>query len=429
MSMIKQLVAALAAWSLAAAVFAADLPTVKPEAVGLSSARLDNIRKVLGAKVDAGEIPGYVALVARRGKVAFFDAYGVQNPDTKKPMTKEAIFRIYSMTKPVTSVAAMMLVEEGKLRLSDPVSMYLPELKDLKVVTNADAAKTPADLQAQPAKNPIRVLDLLLHTSGLSYGFFKAFPGGGALEQAYLDAGENDLNISNAELVTRLSKLPLKFEPGTTWWYSRSTDVLGRLIEVVSGMTLGEFFDKRIAKPLGMNDTAFSVASQKADRFVEPFADDKTGIILPYTDPTKPVKFEAGGQGLTSTVMDYARFAQMLLNGGALDDTRILSRKTVEMMTANELAPSVNLGPAFLPGQSHGYSLLGAVRTEGPRAPALLNPMDGSVGEFYWAGYAGTYFWVDPKEQLVGVYMMQSVKNLAPFATMFKTLAVQSIAD
>lgn len=429
MPIARRLSALVALWLIACLAIAADLPRTKPEAVGLSSERLDNIRKVLGAKVDAGEIPGYVALVARKGKVAYFESYGVQNPNTRKAMSREAIFRIYSMTKPITSVAALILVEEGKIRLSDPISMYLPELADLQVATNADSVKDAVDLKTEPAKNPIRVVDLLLHTSGFTYGFFKPFPGGGPVEQMYIDGGVNDLDISNAELVSRISKLPLKYQPGTTWWYSRSTDVLGRLIEVVSGMTLGEFFEKRIARPLGMKDTAFSVAPGKLSRFVEPFDEDKKGLILQYTDPTKPVKFEAGGQGLTSTVMDYARFAHMLLNNGSLGRTRILGRKTVELMTHNQIGPNIDHGPFFLPGQSHGYGLLGAVRTDGARAPAALNPMEGSVGEFYWAGYAGTYFWVDPKEELVGVYMMQSVKHLLWYATQFKTLVVQSIVD
>jgi len=429
MKRLQRCIAGVALWALACVAVAADLPRATPESVGLSSARLENIRKVLDAKVDAGEFPGYVALVARRGKVAWFESYGMQNPNTKQPMTRESIFRIYSMTKPITSVAALMLVEEGRIKLSDPVSMYLPELATLQVAVNAETAKTPAEVQTRAAKNPIRVLDLLLHTSGFTYGFFKPFPGGGPVEQMYLDAGVNDLDISNAELVKRIGKVPLKFEPGTTWWYSRSTDVLGRLIEVVSGMTLGEFFDRRIAKPLGMADTAFSVAPGKVGRFVEPFDADKKDLILQYTDPTKPVKFEAGGQGLTSTVMDYARFAHMLLNSGALDGQRILGRKTVELMTSDHIGNVYARGPFYLPGQSHGYGLLGAVRTDGPRAPAPLNAMDGSVGEFYWAGYAGTYFWVDPKEELVGVYMMQSVKQLLPVATTFKTLVLQSIVD
>ena len=419
----------LALFLLVLPAFAADLPGTKPEAVGLSSQRLENIRQVLGAKVDAGEIPGYVALVARRGKVAYYEAYGVQNPNTKQPMARDSIFRIYSMTKPLTSVAAMILVEEGRIRLSDPVSLYLPELAEPQVAVNADSVKDPKDLQTRPARNPIRVIDLLLHASGYTYGFFKPFPGGGVVEQMYLDGGVNDLDITNEELVTRISKLPLKFEPGTTWWYSRSTDVLGRLIEVVAKMPLGQFFEQRITRPLGMVDTAFQVQPGKVSRFVEPFDSDKKDLILQYTDPTKPVKFEAGGQGLTSTVMDYARFAQMLLSGGSLSGSRILGRKTVELMTTDHVGPGINRGPFYLPGQSHGYGLLGAVRIDGPRAPAALNPMDGSVGEYYWAGYAGTYFWVDPKEELIGVYMMQSVRHLLWYATTFKTLVVQSIVD
>ncbi len=429
MSVAARLIVGFTLWLAALATFAADLPRAKPEDVGLSSARLENIRKVLGAKVDAGEIPGYVALVARRGKVAYFEAYGVQDPNSKAPMTREAIFRIYSMTKPITSVAALMLVEEGKLRLSDPVSMYLPELANLHVATNLDSARTPAELQTRAAKNPIRILDLLMHTAGFTYAFFKPFPGGGVLEQMYIDGGVNDLDITNAELVTRLSKMPLRYEPGTTWWYSHATDVLGRVVEVVSGMTLGQYFEQRILRPWSMKDTAFQLASGKAGRLAQPFDDDRKGLILQYTDPTKPVKFEAGGQGLTSTVMDYARFAHMLLNGGALDGQRILGRKTVELMTTDHMGAWIDRGPLYFPGLNGGWGLLGAVRTPGPRAPAALNPMEGSAGEYYWAGYAGTYFWVDPKEELVGVYMMQSVKNLLWYATQFKTLSVQAIVE
>jgi CubicO group peptidase (beta-lactamase class C family) len=412
MSIGRRLSCALALSLLAVCVFAAELPSAKSEAVGLSSQRLERIAQVLGAKVDAGEIPGYVALVARHGKVAYFEAYGLQDPNSKTPMSRDSIFRVYSMTKPITSAAAMLLVEEGRIKLSDPISMYLPEFANVQVATNAATAKDAAAIETKPATKPIRVVDLLLHTSGLSYGFFKAVPGGSAIEQMYLDGGENDLNITNAELVTRLSKLPLKYEPGTTWWYSRSTDVLGRLIEVVSGMTLGEFFQKRILAPLDMKDTAFQIASGKTSRLAQPFDSDRKGLILQYTDPTQPVKFEAGGQGLTATVRDYARFLHMMLNRGALDGNRILGAKTVELMTMDHVGQAVDHGAFFLPGQSHGFGLGFAVRTPGPRAPAGLNPMDGSVGEYYWAGYAGTFFWVDPKEELVAVYMMQSVQHL-----------------
>ena len=428
MPLARRVAALIALWLLAFVALAGDLPRADPESVGLSSDRLENIRKVLGAKVDEGVIPGYVALVARHGKVAYFDAYGVQNPNTKEPMATDSIFRVYSMTKPIVSVAAMILVEEGRIKLSDPVSLYLPELKDMQVVANPDA-KDPSEVQTKPATKQIRVLDLLIHTSGFSYAFFKTFPGGGALEQMYIDQKVGEFDVTNEEFVTRIAKLPLKYEPATTWWYSHSTDVLGRLIEVVSGMTLGEFITARIAQPLEMEDTAFTVAPDKVSRFAEPFDDDKKGLILQYTDPTKPVKWEAGGHGLTATVMDYARFAHMLLNKGALDGQRVLGKKTVELMTMDHVGNVFDHGPAYLPGQNHGYGLLGAVRTEGPRAPAGLNPMDGSVGEFYWAGYAGTFFWVDPKEELVAVYMMQSVGQLAPFSNAFKTLVEQAIVE
>lgn len=429
MSPARRVTAALALWFFVFASVAADLPRADPESVGLSSERLANIKKVFDAKVKAGDFPGYVALVARKGKVVYHEAFGVQNLATGTPMAKDSIFRVYSMTKPIVSVAAMTLVEEGKMKLSDPVSMYLPELKDLTVIDNAADAKDPTQVKTRPAKNPIRVLDLLIHTSGFTYAFFKTFPGGGALEQMYIDSKVGEFDVTNEEFVTRLSKLPLKYDPGTTWWYSHSTDVLGRLVEVVSGMTLGEFIDQRVAKPLKMDDTAFTVAPDKVGRFVEPFDADKEGLILQYTDPTKPVKWEAGGHGLTATVMDYARFAHMLLNKGSLDGSQVLGKKTVELMTMDHVGAVFDRGPAYLPGQGHGFGLLGAVRTEGPRAPAGLNPMDGSVGEYYWAGYAGTFFWVDPKEELVAVYMMQSVRQLVPASTSFKTLVEQAIVE
>jgi CubicO group peptidase (beta-lactamase class C family) len=419
----------LALWFFAVVSIAADLPQADPESVGVSSERLANIKKVFDAKVQAGDFPGYVALVARKGKVVYHEAYGVQNLATKTPMAKDSIFRVYSMTKPIVSVAAMILVEEGKMKLSDPVSMYLPELKDLTVIEKPAEAQEASKVKTHPAKNPIRVLDLLIHTSGFSYAFFKTFPGGGALEQMYIDNKVGEFDVTNEAFVTLISKMPLRYDPGTTWWYSHSTDVLGRLIEVVSGMTLGQFIEQRVAKPLGMNDTAFTVAPEKVGRFAEPFDADKEGLILQYTDPTKPVKWEAGGHGLTATVMDYARFASMLLNKGSLDGQRVLGKKTVELMTMDHVGAVFDRGPAYLPGQGHGFGLLGAVRTEGPRAPAGLNPMDGSVGEYYWAGYAGTFFWVDPKEELVAVYMMQSVRQLVPASTSFKTLVEQAIVE
>lgn len=399
----------------------AELPHAAPGSVGFSPERLARLSAVLQAGVETSEIPGYVALVARRGKVVFVDVQGEQDPNKSVAMSDDSIFRIYSMTKPITSVAALVLVEEGKINLGDPIHMYLPELSGLTVIGH----------DGQDATNaaPITVLDLLRHTSGLTYAFLKPYLNDSPLEQMYLDGGINDLEINNAELVTRLSRLPLKYEPGSTWFYGRSTDVLGRLIEVVSGVTLETFFQQRILGPLGMKDTSFRVVQGKADRLAQPFARDREGLILPYTDPLGGVLFEAGGQGLTSTVRDYARFLQMLLNKGELDGVRILGRKTVELMTMDHVGDAVDRGPLFLPGQSHGFGLGVAVRTTGVRAPVMLNSMIGSVGEYFWAGYAGTYFWVDPQEDLFGIYMMQSVANLSNYAQKFKRHVLYSLVD
>jgi CubicO group peptidase (beta-lactamase class C family) len=412
-----------------AIVHADELPQAAPESVRLSSDRLAKLSSVLQDGVDEGEIPGYVALVARRGKIAYYESYGVRDPSSCATMSRDTIFRIYSMTKPITSVAVMILVEEGRLNLDDPIANYLPELTEMQVATNAHDASDMAAIVTATAANPITVLDLLRHTSGFTYAFLLPHPGSTLVEQMYLDGGANDLEISNAELVTCLSKLPLKYEPGTTWQYSRSTDVLGRLVEVVAGMTLEQFFQERILKPLDMKDSSFNVAPGKADRFAQPFDKDREGRILQYTNPLKLVEFEAGGQGLTSTVRDYARFLQMMLNGGELDGVRILGRKTVELMTMDHIGDRIDHGALFMPGQSHGFGLGFAVRTEGPRATALFNPMIGSVGEYYWAGYAGTYFWVDPKEELFAVYMMQSVEHLVPYAQKFKRQVLYSVVD
>ncbi len=401
------------------------LPLAVPEDVGLSSERLDRISEVLGAGVERGEIPGYVALVARHGRIAYFESTGVVDPDRDAAMQRNAIFRIYSMTKPITSTAVMILVEEGKLKLSDPVSKYLPELEGLEAATNADDVADAGGVETEPAARPIMVVDLLRHTSGITYGVF----GGTPVETLYLDGGMNDLTITNAKLVSQLGELPLKYQPGTVWEYGRSTDVLGRLVEVVSGQTLGEFFRTRIFQPLGMVDSGFHVAPGKIKRLAQPLADDHEGLVLKYIDVTSPPSFEAGGQGLTSTAVDYARFLQMMLNGGELDGVRILGSKTVELMTQDHVGDMFDHGTFYIPGPGHGFGLGFAVRSDGPRSPGILTEMQGSAGEYFWAGYAGTYFWVDPSEELIGIYMMQSVKQLLPYATSFKSLVLQAVID
>ncbi|MGO8914972.1 MAG: serine hydrolase domain-containing protein [Stellaceae bacterium] len=381
---------------------AQGLPKTSPEEVGFSSDRLDRLGDAFQRDIDAGDIPGVVVVVARNGEVAYEKAFGYQNREDRAPMGTDAIFRIASMSKPITSVAVMMLAEEGRIDVTAPVSQYLPEFKEMTV-----------GVARQPAQRPMTVQDLLRHTSGLAYEFFLADP---ALKQAYHDADVYDFDQTLAEMVTKLSKVPLAHQPGTTFEYSMSTDVLGRIVEIASGMTFDRFIDERIAQPLQMTDTGFFVSEAQAKKMAQPQADPATGakpsLIVPG-DLTKKPKWFSGGGGMVSTADDYARFAQMLLNGGELDDVRLLSPKTVALMTADALPPGTVYDVSFLPPTlldllptpvaGNGFGLGFAVRKE-----AGVNPMPGSAGDFWWTGAHGTYFWVDPKEKLVATLMVQN---------------------
>jgi len=381
----------------------------QPEDVGFSSERLKRLTGVFQAEVEEGAIPGAVVLVARDGKIAYLEAFGFQDREKKLTMHTDAIFRLASLTKPVTSVAVMMLVEEGKIQLDDPVSVYLPELSGLQVgVEKVNATTGKTELGLEPARRAMTVQDLLRHTSGLTYDFL----GASLVKQAYLAANLRDPEQTLAEFVTKLSKLPLAHQPGTMWDYSTSTDVLGRLVEVVSGMPFDRFIAERITKPLGMADTGFYAAGDKAQRLAEAQADPTTGRRLPMMDVTKPHAWLSGGGGLVSTASDYARFSQMLLNGGELDGVRLLSPKTVAYMTSDQLPPDITYSPEVLQffepraiaptprdGQSFGLGFM--VRTQAGR-----NPWPGSPGSYYWVGIFGTAFWVDPAEKLVAVLMM-----------------------
>jgi CubicO group peptidase (beta-lactamase class C family) len=399
---------------------AQGVPVARPEQVGLSSERLGQLTAILRTDADKGVIPGAVLLVARQGKVAWFETVGVRDPTTRAPMTRDAIFRIYSMTKPITSLAAMMLVEDGKLALGDPVAKYIPQLGGLKVgVEKPDASGQPT-LELQPARREMTVQDLLRHTSGLTYGFF----GPGLVKKMYVDGKVWNDYPSNAELVDRLAKLPLLYQPGTTWDYSHSTDVLGRLIEVVSGQTLSQFFTARIFTPLGMKDTAFYVTDKsKHERIAEPFPNDRSiGTDAEFNDPRVAQKWESGGGGLVSTATDYCRFLQMLLNGGSLDGKRLVSPKTVAYMTADHVGSAVTPGPLYLPGPGFGFGLGFAVRKD-----AGVSPLPGTVGEYNWGGAGGTYFWVDPKEDLFVIYMMQSPKQRVPYRALLKDMVYGAV--
>ncbi len=413
---------------LASAAMAADLPTAAPSAVGMD--RLDRITQLFKADTDAKRLPGAVVMVARRGKVIYHEAFGLRDPANGMPMQKDSIFRMYSMTKPVTGVAVLMLLEEGKIRLSDPVSKYLPALKAPKVLVETVDAQGRRVTNTVPANREITVQDLMRHTSGISYG-----GGTSTAEQAMAKAGLGlqlaaaegeplSARMTDQEMVEALGKLPLMFQPGTSWEYGRSTDVLLALIEVVSKQRADAFFNERIFKPLGMTDTFFNVPKEKLDRIAQPGPDPDTGETAKLTDVTKQRIFLGGGEGLLSTAPDYMRFALMLANGGELEGTRLLSRKSVELMGSDHLGPALSQGPNFAPGPGYGFGLTVAVRTQ----PGM-SPYPGSVGEFNWGGAAGTAFWVDPKEQLVPIMLIQAPGQRLHYRFAFRGLVYQAIND
>jgi CubicO group peptidase (beta-lactamase class C family) len=394
--------------------------TAKPEDVGLSSIRLKKAMDVLADDIKAGVLPGGILLIGRKGKIAHFETVGELNPETKTPMTKDAIFRIYSMTKPITSVAAMMLVEDAKISLTDPVSKYIPEFADVKVGVETAGADGKPTLTLVPPRRPITVQDLMRHTSGLTYGFF----GSGLVKKAYVDSGVFGKDLNNADFSRELAKLPLMHQPGTNWEYSQSTDVLGRVIEVASGQTLYAFMKERILDPLGMKDTSFYVAdASKFPRIAEPFKTDRSfGVNADMSEPRNPAKYESGGGGMVSTATDYSRFLQMLLNGGTLDGRRYISPSTVTHMTSDHLGSAMGLGSAYLPGDGYGFGLGFQVRRENG-----LSPSPGTAGDYSWGGAGGTAFWVDPKQDMYVVFMMQAPKNRTMVRSKVRSLVYGAI--
>ncbi len=398
----KRLIAllTLATWiALTAITWADALPTVAPEDVGLSSSKLARVTEVVKGEVAKGRYPGAVALVARRGKIAYFEALGQRDPQAGAPMTKDTIFRLYSMTKPFTSVAAMMLVEDGRIMLGDPVSKHLPKLANLQVsVPRFDPDSGKAVYALVPAEREMTIQDLLRHTSGLVYG---NNTGNAKVKELYAKEGVDWNNVTPSEQIERLAKVPLAHQPGMAWEYSLSTDVLGRVVEAVSGVSLGQFFAERIFTPLKMTDSAFLVPNGKVVRLAQPFSKDPvTGNPVKLLDVTVPQKNDAGGAGTAGTAADYARFSQMLLNGGQLDGVRLLGRATVAHMTADHVG-DIKVASSTL-ARGYGFGLGFAVRKE-----TGLNAMTGSAGEYRWGGAAGTAFWIDPKEQMVVVWMTQ----------------------
>src|SRR5262245_47373785 len=404
------------------------LPSAPPEQVGLSTERLNRVGDALKAEIAKGKLPGAVALVARKGRVVYFEGFGVQDPATGTPMSKNAIFRIYSMTKPLVSVAAVMLMEDGRLVLTDPVSRHLPELAKLPVSVSKVDPFGKATYQLVPAEREMTVQDLLRHTAGLVYGELTA---NGPVKEAYIKAGAyqptnpfDARGVTPAEQLVGLSNAPLAHQPGTVWEYSFASDVLGRVVEAASGLRLGQFLQQRLFDPLKMTDAGFFVPAEKMRRLAQPSPDNPIKLVDVSTQP----KNDSGGAGAVSTTMDYARFSQMLLNGGRLDDARVLSRTSVALMTSDHLGRiSAPLTPGELLLGTPGYTFgLGFAVRQGPGVAGV----PGSAGEFMWAGFGGTYFWVDPKEELLGVLMTQAPSpERAYYRRLFKQLVYQAIND
>ena len=389
-----------------------ELRTASPESVGMSSDRLDNITAAMQGLVDEGLLSGAVTMASRDNRVVHFESVGYRDLESRDPMTNDTLFRIYSMTKPVTGVALMILYEEGKFNLSDPVEQYVPELKDLRVYAGTDSS---GNMLTEAADHPMTIRELMSHTGGLTYGIFAQSP----VDAAYLDA---DLGLAAAagvlqagetgqDFVRKLGEIPLKHQPGTRWEYSVAVDVQGYLVEVLSGQSLGEFMEDRIFRPLGMVDTHFYAPPEKRDRFAQMYGYDENGELtpgemFPGTDYTAYPDFEAGGSGLVSTASDYMRFSQMLINGGELDGTRILAPLTVSLMSRDQSPEGVEISVFGRGGTSFGLDF--SVITDPVEAESY------SKGEYSWGGAAGTWFWIDPIEDIVFVGMIQAAGAFTP---------------
>ncbi len=405
---------------------AKPLPSVKPEREGFSSDRLDRITEITQQYVDDGKLAGVITMVARRGKIVHFEAVGSKGVDDARPLEKDDIFRIYSMTKPITAVAAMQLYEQGGFHLSDPVSKFVPELKSLKVLNG--------DGELEDVKSEMTMQQLLTHTTGLSYGFN---PKGDPVDQAYVDAklwAAKDLD----DFAARLADIPLKFHPGAQWHYSVAVDVTGLVVQRISGQSFDGYLDEHVFQPLEMVDTSFAVPEDKLNRFlpnhyIDPESKALTTIPGGNTDAMadyRNVTLFSGGGGLVSTTMDYMRFAEAMRNGGALDGARILSPKTVNYMATNHLPASIASGgsgeqPTLgQPLRGFGFGLGFGLVTD-PAAGGVM----GSAGEFNWGGAAGTVFWIDPVEELTVVGMIQLMGSPYPFRSDLKVATYQALTE
>ncbi len=409
---------------IAASAGCSTAPTTSSAKTPMHPASLERITRTVQAEIDAARLPGAVLLIHKDGQTALHKALGKRDPEAAGAMPLDAIFRIYSMTKPMVSVGLMMLVEDGKVTLSDPVSKYLPEFKDLMLGVEKKDAAGNAVLERVPlAKVPggrePTVQDLMRHTSGLTYGIF----GKSLLKSEYLQAGVEQGRLSNTEFSKKLATLPLAYLPGTVWEYSRATDLVGALIERVSGQTLAAYLGARVTGPLGMKDTGFYVPEASLARLAQPFKQDpESKAAVRLLDVTRPPVYESGGGGMVSTATDYLRFARMLLGGGEVDGVRLLSRKTVQLMTSDHLGPDVirasrviGATTGYIPGAGNGFGLGFSVRlVDGEASNA------GSAGDYAWGGLGGTYFWIDPKENLIAIGMIQGPFQREAFRNLLK---------
>jgi CubicO group peptidase (beta-lactamase class C family) len=390
----------------------------------MSSNRLSRIDDFVTRHLKANHFAGAVTLVARHGKIVQFETYGFQDIENGTPMAKDSIFRIYSMSKPITSVAVMMLFEEGHFLLSDPVSNWLPEFKDIGVgVEDVDETSGEKVLKTVPADREVTIRDLLRHTSGLTYGFW----GDSLVDTMYIDKKVLTDDATLQDTVAKLGTIPLKHQPGTVWEYGLSTDVLGRLVEVVSNQPFDEFLKDRVFDPLDMKDTGFSVPPDDVRRLATVYEPNESNtLVAPYDsdkmrDYLKKTTYFSGGGGLVSTAADYLRFSQMLLGGGELDEVRILGPETVELMTTDHLvgiAERRDLGP-------YGFGLgFGVILDRGVSGSIL------SEGSYGWAGLAHTSFWVDPEEELIGIFLTQILpESPLPYRDLFRPVVYQAIID
>jgi CubicO group peptidase (beta-lactamase class C family) len=402
---------------------AAGTESPLPASSSFSSDRLALVGDYLRNEIATGKIPGAVILIQQHGLPVYFKSFGMRDVESERLMTPDSIFRLYSMSKAITSVAAMMLVDDGRLALTDPLSKYIPAFADVKVGVEKPEENGKVALALEPLKRPITIEDLLRQTSGLTYGFY----GDSTVRKLYGNSGLFDADFDNAEFAERLAKLPLAEQPGTLWDYGHSTDILGRVIEVVSEQSLFAFEKQRLLGPLGMSDTAFDVADPaQRQRIAEPLPSDRFDRpIAGLGDPTLPRRWQSGGAGMVGTIGNYARFLQMLLNGGTLDGRRYLKSETVALMTSDHIGPETNIARDYFyfPGEASGFGLGFAVRTEPGAHPSW------PLGEYRWDGVGGTFFFVDPRDDMFTILMMQSPSERGRIQLELKALIYEALQN